>query len=242
PTAAQQEAVEPRYLKDNPTALEVSLPRLVAPGESVTLDLKFNVHLPQKQGRWGQWKGVTFLAQWLPVLAFYDNKGWQPVPFIPWHQPFFNEAGIYSARITLPAGQKLASTGSVMATKDLGEGWQQVDITPTAARDFALLCSDRFKEHSAQAGPVKVRCLALPEHDFYGEEMVRIASESIPAYSRWFGQFPYPEFTVVESYFGWNGNECGGLVMIDERIFAMPHLVREFVDYLVSHEICHQWW
>ena len=30
--------------------------------------------------------------------------------------------------------------------------------------------------------------------------------------------------------------------MIDERIFGMPHLARGYVDYLVSHEVCHQWW
>src|SRR5262249_1929757 len=45
-----------------------------------------------------------------------------------------------------------------------------------------------------------------------------------------------------ESYFGWNGNECGALVMIDERVFGMPHLARGYVESLVSHEVCHQWW
>ena len=65
---------------------------------------------------------------------------------------------------------------------------------------------------------------------------------AIPVYSQWFGNFPYPQFTVVESFFGWNGNECAGLVMIDERVFGMPHLGRGYVEYLVSHETCHQWW
>ena len=30
--------------------------------------------------------------------------------------------------------------------------------------------------------------------------------------------------------------------MIDERVFGMPHVGDGYVDYLVSHEICHQWW
>ena len=30
--------------------------------------------------------------------------------------------------------------------------------------------------------------------------------------------------------------------MIDERVFGMPHLARGYVEYLVSHETCHQWW
>src|SRR5262249_42901826 len=68
------------YQEKNATALEVQLPAPVGPGQGVTLDLAFTLRLPQKQGRWGQWKGVTFLAQWLPVVAFYDDQGWQPTP------------------------------------------------------------------------------------------------------------------------------------------------------------------
>src|SRR5262249_37171531 len=67
-------------------------------------------------------------------------------------------------------------------------------------------------------------------------------AEAIEAYSRWFGPYPYPEFTIAESFFGWNGNECGMLVMIDERVFNMPHLAASYVELLVSHETCHQWW
>ncbi len=230
------------FREDNATALEVKLPRPVGPGESVTLDLVFTLRLPQKQGRWGQWQGVTFLAQWLPVAAFYDAKGWQPPPFIPWHQPFFNEAGVYHVRVTLPCDQKIASTGSVAAERNLGNGRRLVEIAPICARDFALFCSARFVEHVGEACGVRISCMALPGHEFYAREIVKIVADAMPVYSRWFGPYPYPQFTVIETYFGWNGNECGGLVMIDERIFNMPHVARTFVDYLMSHEFCHQWW
>src|SRR5262249_50859643 len=131
------------YREDNQTALVVPLPKAVGKDESVTIEMSYTLQLPPYQGRWGQWEGVTFLSNWLPVLAVYDESGWQPTPFIPWHQPFFNEAGIFSVRITLPADQKLACTASVFAVKDLGNGWRQVDCMPVPARDFAILCSDR---------------------------------------------------------------------------------------------------
>src|SRR5262249_25237551 len=163
--------------------------------------------------------------------------------------------GWYTARITLPGDQQLASTGTQAAVRDLGNGWKQIDIAPICARDFAVFCSPRLVEYVGQttlaacphaagqpAQTVRVRCLAFPQHEFYAREMVRIACEAIPVYAQWFGPYPYTEFTVVESFFGWNGNECGGLVMIDQRIFNMPHLAKNFVDYLVSHEIRHQWW
>jgi hypothetical protein len=224
-----------------PTTLVVPLPAAVGCGESIAVELHFRFRLPPKQGRWGQWAGVTYLSNWLPVLAVYDEQGWHPVPYIPWHQPWFNEAGIYSARVTLPADQVLASTGSVRGCVELGDGWKQVEIGPVPARDFALLCSSRYQEFCGNVGPVRVRVVAFPEHAHYAQVMVRVACEAIDTYSRWIGPYPYPEFTIAESYFGWNGNECSGLVMIDERVFAMPHLAENYVDYLVSHEICHQW-
>src|SRR5262249_14697915 len=153
--------------------------------------------LPQKQGRWGQWHGVTFLSNWLPVLAFYDEHGWQPTPFVPWHQPWFNEAGVYHARVTLPCDQKVGCTGSIIAARDLGNGWQQVDIAVCAARDFALLTSARYEEYCGDAGGVKVKVLAFPEHEHYARFIVKIVSEAIPVYSQWFGPYPYPEFTIA---------------------------------------------
>jgi len=230
------------FQEDNDTALEITLPSAVGPGESVTLELEFVLRLPQKQGRWGQWKGVTFLAQWLPVVAVYDDAGWQPTPFIPWHLPFFNEAGIYNVHVTLPANQKLAASSATQTVTDLGNDWRQIDLAPICVRDFALFCSADFEEFLGQTGGTQVRVLALPGHEWYAQEMVKIACEAIPVYNQWFGAYPYPQFTVVESYFGWNGNQCGGLVMIDQRVFGLPHLARNFVDGLLSHEICHQWW
>jgi hypothetical protein len=230
------------YQQDNATALEVVLPVEIEPDQSVTVELAFAIRLPQKKGRWGQWDGITTLAQWLPVVAYYDDNGWQPAPFIPWHQPFFNEAGIYNAQITLPVSQKLACSASIAESKELGNGWQELRTEPICVRDFALIASDRFREHLGEAGKVRVRVLALPEHEFYAREMLKIIAEAMPVYSRWFGPYPYPQFTIAEAYFGWNGNECGGLVMIDQRMFALPHAARAYLDGLVSHEFCHQWW
>ncbi len=63
------------YRKDNDTALVVPLPSPVGPGQAVVLDIDYFLRLPQRQGRWGQWLHVTSLANWLPVLAYYDQEG-----------------------------------------------------------------------------------------------------------------------------------------------------------------------
>ena len=230
------------FEEKNPTALVIPLAQAVKPGESVKVFVEFTVKIPHKKGRWGQWDGVTTLAQWLPTVAVYSEKGWDPAPFIPWHQPFHNEAGVYNVRVMLPSKQKLACSAVVEEAKDVGDGWQGITLKETVVRDFALISSDRFQEHLGKCGETTIRCLALPEHEYYAKELVKIAAEAMPVYNQWFGPYPYPQFTIVESYFGWNGNECGSLVMIDSRMFGMPHIARNYLDYLLSHELCHQWW
>ena len=231
---------------NNQTGLEVMLPTAVPPGGSVTVELVGDVVLPNKQGRWGQWGGISYFTNALPIVAYYDGQ-WRDVPFVPWHQPFWNEAGHFTAAITLPANEVLACSAAVAAVEPLPNGWQKVTTKPFVGRDFALVASKDFHEHHASATlpsgkVVDVKCLALGRHEFYGRELANIAAQAIPVYSQWFGDFPYEQFTIVESFFGWNGNECSGMVLIDERVFDFPTFARGYVEYLMSHETCHQWW
>jgi hypothetical protein len=227
---------------ENQTELHIPLPEPVEPGQTVTVRLNFTVKVPPVKGRWGQWDGVTTLAQWLPVVAVHDGVSWQPAPFIPWHQPFYNEAGLYTVRVTLPCDQKLAASSAEKEVRDLGDGWRAIAFEPACLRDFALIASSKFSEKWAEADGIKVRCLYLPEHEFYAQVFCDAVCEAIPIYNRWFGRYPYPQFTIAEACFGWNGNECGGLVMIDDRMFRMPHMAKSYPAYLIQHELCHQWW
>ena len=200
---------------DTNTTLVVDLPRLVQPGESITVHVELVMHLPQKQGRWGQWRGVTFLSNWLPVFAFFGpppppkdddcdkpapgyEPAWQPTPFVPWHQPFFNEAGSYHALVRLPADQKIACTGTMVNRRPLDQGKVEVEIQAPPVRDFAFLCSACYNQYDGEAKvcdgrpPVRVHVLALPQHEHYGRESLRIAIHALETYSRWFGPYPYP--------------------------------------------------
>ena len=170
-----------RFAGETDTDLVVSLPRPIGPGDSVTVVVWSTLRLPQRMGRWGQWEGVTFLSNWLPVVAVHDEGGWHPTPFVPWHQPFFNEAGVYHARVTLPPDQKVACTGSVTAVRELPDGRKELSIAALGVRDFAFLCSCRYEDFSGEAAacgkggtPVRVHILAFPEHAHYARAMLAL--------------------------------------------------------------------
>ncbi|NQV29125.1 MAG: BamA/TamA family outer membrane protein [Rhodopirellula sp.] len=234
--------LESHFDPDADTHLHVQLLETVQPGQSVEVTLRFDLDLPPKQGRLGQHKGVTNLLNWYPILAAYGDQGWDAVPFIPWHQPWLNEAGVYNVRLRLCPGQEAATGGHVVSRIREETGHSILNIEGYGLRDFTIVASERFEVYETVSNGIPIRVLAFPEHQGHARLSLQIAAECIEQYSGWFGPYPYQEFELVESYFGWNGNESSGLVMIDERILDVPQLAGRYVEHLVSHEICHQWW
>ena len=144
------------------TSFDAEPPRIdAAQGQSVTLVLDLTLTLPQKMGRWGQWNGVTYLSNCLPVFAFYGDvvkhfetlpggAQWQPTPFIPWHQPFFNEAGVYTASgdsdvsstpelRTMYSPRRMRWTTFPSPVRNSGIRRRRVPLLPTAVTAKALM-------------------------------------------------------------------------------------------------------
>ncbi len=230
------------YRGEAGTILAVRLPQPVQQGQTVTVDIAFTLRLPQIQGRCGQWKDVISLTSWHPVLAYYDEQGWQPTPFVFWHPADFNEAGIYSARVTMPKNMNCGCTCSPTSVVETGDGRKRLEFAARPARNFALTASARYRELTAEASGVRVRCLAFAEHAHYAQSMMRTAAEALAAYSRWFGPYPYSEFTIVEAFPGWGGQTCAGMIVMDERVFEMPHSAAGVVEVIVAEQTCRQWW
>ncbi len=223
------------------TIMSVPLPREVAPGEKVVAEIDYIVDLSEFWGRWGHHRSITYLLNWYPVLAHHDDKGWERTPFVPWHQPWHQEAGHYTVQFDLPEGQVVASTGKITRVEHRPRGRQNVTIVARPARDFAFVCSDRFEVRERQVGATRVRVLAFPEHASNAEHVMEYASEVIPLYESWFGPYYDDEFEVAPSFFGWNGNECSGLVLLDDRVMRIPSAGARYLDHLVTHETLHQW-
>ena len=253
-TSEQQDALRPstdhsaRAHADRPvndgTLMSIPLPEPLEPGGAVVVELAWVLELPNAWGRWGRWNGVTTLANWYPVLAVLEEDGWDRSPFVPWHQPWHQEAAWYDVELTLPSDHTVASTGTLVERRDEGNGWQTLTLRTTRnpARDFALTASARYQTLVGQAGPIAVKVHVLPGRETNGQRALQYAQEVLPLYEQWFGPYFDDEFEIATAFFGWNGNECSGLVLLDDRVFRMPGMLAPYLDHLVTHETCHQWW
>jgi hypothetical protein len=107
------------------TVAHLRLPKPLAPGDSVDIDMAWEGRpsiVPRRQGR----RGRTYdLAQWYPKVAVYDRGGWQPNALQPAGE-LYGEFGTYDVTIVARNEQVLAASGIVVAGDP---GWSRVSRT-----------------------------------------------------------------------------------------------------------------
>jgi len=120
-------AALPRYPgAPDSTVAEFALPRPLAPGDSMVVDLDWTARLSvlaRRQGRAG--RRFDF-AQWYPEVATYDRYGWEAHGLYP-EGEFYGEYGTYDVTLDLTADQVCGSTG-VPVEGD--PGWSGARATP----------------------------------------------------------------------------------------------------------------
>src|ERR1051325_10012689 len=107
------------------TVAHLRLPRPLAPGDSVTIGLKWEARpsiVPRRQARAG--RSYDF-AQWYPKVAVYDRGGWEPNPLVPAGERY-GECGTYDVTIVARTDQVLGATGVVVSGDP---GWGRVSKT-----------------------------------------------------------------------------------------------------------------
>ena len=193
------------------TIMVVRLPQAVAPGGTVVTEIDFLLDLPDYWGRWGHHQGVTYLMNWYPVLAHHDDRGWERTPFVPWHQPWYQEAGHYTVR-DLPLvrssprpGTSRGETTWPTIASSCNRRQSGLRLSRWSARRFEVQerqVGDLVRRFASRALATRSRCLTSPGGP--------------PALRRWLGPTltsssrSHPPFWVER-------HECSGLVLIDDR-------------------------
>ncbi len=105
------EALPPDYpYAPDSTVAHWTLPRPLAPGDSLTVEIAWQARpstLPRRQGR----RGRRFdFAQWYPKVVVYDRYGWEAHPLYPAGE-FYGEFATYDVMLDLPEDQVIGATG-----------------------------------------------------------------------------------------------------------------------------------
>ncbi len=228
------------------TLLRVDLPRQVAPGETIEVEIDWRARVPRTVARTG-FRGEFFLiAHWFPQVAVYEPEGWRPHQFHSATE-FFSDYGVYDVRLTLPGRFVVGATGREVGTRELDDGmvrhrFVQEDVHTfawTASPDF-LVFEDRFE--SPGLPPVDLRLLLQPHHRRQRERHFAAAKAALERYGNWFGPYPFAHLTLVDPAYGSGagGMEYPTFFTCGTRLFNPLGSGRP--EYVTIHETGHQFW
>ncbi|MEO5886926.1 MAG: M1 family metallopeptidase, partial [Anaerolineales bacterium] len=230
------------------SVMRVPLQPALLPGHSAVLAIDFAVRVPQSLGpNYGvlaYYEDVLTLAHIYPMIAVYDDEGWNIKPPAQIGDVTYADASFYIVRVTAPKDLTLVTSGSTVSFSESDQ--TQVLIAASGpARDFYLAASPSYEEISQTIREVTVRSYA-PQGSSDGAQMaLDVASRAIEEFSAHYAPYPYTEFDIVATSTPALGMEYPGIVAIASRIYAVGDDRRSapatVLESVVAHEVGHQW-
>jgi len=227
---------------DDRTVMRVKLPSPVAPGMTVEVEIEFVERLPEPpQARSGSKGDYFFVSQWFPKLGVLEPGGWNCHQY-HLHTEFFADFGVYDVWISAPAKEVVGATGTLVE-RTAADGLATHYFHAEDVHDFAWTASPRFKEFTGRSEDVDIRVLMQPEHADQGPRHVAAAGLAVKYFQDWYGDYPYPNLTVVDPARG--AVETGGMeyptLITAGTLVGLPAGVRA-PEMVIIHEFGHNFW
>ena len=241
---AQMEFVRPD--DGNPhdqTVFRVPLPEPLAPGEAVALDIDFRAQLPTPPfARTGALEEYFFVGQWFPKIGVFEGGEWNAHQF-HYNSEFFADYGVYDVRMTVPSDFVVGATGLEVEVIDNGDGTATHYYHAEDVHDFAWTASPEFLVFEGRAQDVEIRALVQPDHAEQGERHVAAARLAVEYFQDHYGDYPYPNLTVVDPRRGAEGS--GGMeyptLITAGTYYNLPTGLRT-LELVILHEFGHNYW
>lgn len=217
--------------------LEVKLKNKLKPNEQVSLDMEYNIKLPNSVGRFGYGDSTVNVTNWFPMACVYDDRGWNTKSYEMIGDPFYSEISNFDVTILVPKTYKIGSTGKVIESKN-NKNKSMYTIEADNVRDFAFILSNKFDIDNDSIDNIKINTYNLDKK--FSEFTTEVAKDSIKIFSDMFGKYPYDTYSVIASDFYIGGMEYPTLSMIDQSLYTENN--KFLLEYVIAHETAHQWW
>ena len=209
------------------TILNAKLNRMIAPGETIRIDLNWTHHVGDMVERAGFYEGQYNMAQWYPKLAVYDNEGWHADVFHA-EGEFYGEFGDFNVSFDIPKSFIIAASGIV---SNGNPGWSDVTVDTSIeysvwldiynsnlinkdeserrkvtffaenVHDFAWVASKDFLYEGGTSldGETKIHVLYDKErgHD-WTKVVLRRSINALDWLEKKFGDYAYPQITTTD--------------------------------------------
>ena len=231
------------------TILRVPLRTALPANGHTDVALDFVVSVPHDlQRNYGVFvynQNILALSHFFPLVAAYDQRGWNVEIPAPIGDLTYAEAAFYLVQLRAPAGPVVAGSGRLIS-RQAAEGEQVLTFAAGPARDFYLSLSPDYIVVSDQAGEVTVNSYAPAGHEAEARSALEAAKAALADYGARYGAYPYTELDVVATSTTALGIEYSGIIAITLRLYdpnanfgGTPVTIMR--ESTVAHEVGHQW-
>jgi hypothetical protein len=199
------------------TALELRLAAPLAPGARGTVGFGVSIRVPRAADRFGRGgRGVALLSNAIPALAHRERGRWRLDRYFGSGETWTYPAADWTVRLRAPTGVAVAAPGTPQP-----DGTLRVEH----GRDFSF-AAGRLRSLRATVAGVAVTVWGARKAPL--RRALRSVRRRLPRLIGLFGPYGWPELQVVVT-----------------DAAAMEHtalIMTPAVDYVVTHELAHQWW
>lgn len=241
--------LSPTAVDADETLVRADLPRPVAPGEALVVEMAFTAQLPKVFARtgWADDGDFVMAGQWFPKAGVWEQGAWNAHPFHA-NSEFYADFGAYDVALTLPERWVVATTG--VAVGELApnrDGTATQRFVAQHVIDFAWGASPHFRTQSARAGDVHVEVFHYPGARAAARRVMQATLGGLQLYGEWYGSYGgglFPELTVIltpEDAGGAGGMEYPTLFTVGAMGSKFAPACLRMLEVETLHELAHQW-
>jgi hypothetical protein len=215
------------------------------PGQDMVIRVDFSVWIPDSlemnYGVLAYVDNVLALAHAYPMIAVYDDEGWNEEIPSPNGDLTYADASFYLVRIIAPRRVTLVTSGIKISLNETGQD-QVLTVAGGPARDFYLAASPEYEETSQTFGEITIRSYAPAGYEQGSQSAVEIAARAVEVFSGRYTAYPYRELDLVVTPTRALGIEYPGMIAITSWTYDLNDpRTRDTLEATVVHEVGHQW-
>ena len=224
-------------------AMTVKLQQELKPGETVTVEIGFEVKIPYGMQRLSYYKDIVNGAHWFPVMSVYDENqhAWDKTPYSQSFETDYYDSSDFEVHFNVPEDYQILLPGNITTQTDPKEPARKI-VTAVAdnTRELVFFASPNYKVERVTRDGLTVEYYYfdnMPGKKKLVEDYIDTAFKAISFFSEKYGKYPYPDFRVAESY-------VEGVAIEFARVIQMGQIEPNSEpthDYVFVHEIAHQW-
>jgi len=224
-------------------ALTVKLQQGLKSGETVTVEIGFEVKIPYGMQRLSYYQDIINGAHWFPVMSVYDanQHTWHKTPYSKSFETDYYDSSDFEVHFNVPESYQILMPGNITTQTDPKEAGRKI-VTTVAdnTRELVFFASPNYKVESVTRDGLTVEYYYfdnMPDKKKLVDGYIDTAFKAISFFNEKYGKYPYPEFRIAESY-------VEGVAVEFARVIQMGQIEQNSDpahDYVFVHEIAHQW-